>query len=126
MTLEEQKSAYERELKALDSATSKMCRRMHFSTVFDILHESGLPYRLVQDWYDFAGTPFKHGYRYRFESSYDSPAMLYVQETDAGRIQHRSMHDAIAALRGLLESRLREIDHAASMTRKLRYAHAKP
>lgn len=110
MTLEEQRDAYARELAMLDSAVRKTFRRMHYSTVFDILSESGLPYTLMQDWFDPLGKPL-HGYRYRFSSKWDSGAMLYVQETEAGR-QHRLMRDAIASLRKLLTDRLGEVERA--------------
>lgn len=110
-TLLQQRNAVSAELATLDAARAKTCRRMHFSTVFGILQGSGLPYTLVQDWTDLLGVPLRHGYRYRFTSRWSSPATLYIQETSAGR-QHASMGSAIADLRAVLRTRLRELDNA--------------
>ena len=120
MTPEEQRDAYARELAALDVAVEKTCSRLHYSTVSDILRESGLPYTLVQDSRDMLGMPLRD-YRYRFASRWSSPAMLYIQETEAGR-QHRSMGDAIGTLRGVLAGRLAELERRCQTPIRERYA----
>ena len=110
MTLVEQRDAFAAELAALDRADKKLLSRMHYSTVSDILEGASLPYTLVQDYRNMLGEHIS-GYRYRFTSRYPSNAMLYVQETDAGR-QHKSMRGAIEALRRLLAGRMAEIERA--------------
>lgn len=111
MTLHQQLGAVSAELATLNSAWAKTYRGMHFSTVFGILQGSGLPYTLVQDWTDLLGVPLRHGYRYRFTSSWGSPATLYIQETAAGR-QHMSIGSAVADLRSVLCARLKELVNA--------------
>ena len=105
MKVKDQIEQVERELAALENVCANRMSRMHYETVADIITNSGLPYRLVQDYRDFTGKVTRH-YRYRWTSTYNSPASLYIQETDAGRVQHRSMDAAIDALRKVLNDHL--------------------
>lgn len=94
------KSKIQKELNSLNDARHLMLSRMHYSTIDSILAESGLPYQLVQDWYDDCGKSLRN-YRYRFTSKWGSDAALYIQETEAGK-PRKSMWDAMDALERVL------------------------
>lgn len=93
------------ELDCLSKARSQMISRMHYSTVDEILRNSGLPYLLVQEFKNDLGEHVS-GYRYRFTSKWDSSAALYIQETMAGR-QFCSMGKALDVLEMVLRDHLR-------------------
>ena len=95
----------QRELEQLMAARRKMCSRMHYSTVVDILEESGLPYKLFQTDHNDLGEPIR-GYRYYFASKWNSGCALYIQETFAGR-SYASMGKSIDVLEYVLKERIR-------------------
>ena len=99
------KEKLQRELEQLMAARRKMYRRRHYSTVADILEESGLPYKLFQTDRNELGEPVR-GYRYYFASKWDSGCALYIQETFAGRA-YASMGKSIDALEYVLKERIR-------------------
>ena len=100
-------AAFRRELDQLAQARNSICRRTRYNKTAEALEKSGLPYRLVQDFRDFAGAPVS-GYRYRFTSDWDGPATLYIQETAAGRAQYRTPRAAMDALEHVLNERAHE------------------
>jgi hypothetical protein len=100
----------EKELAALDSARHEIISRMHYSTVDNILTNSGLPYTLTQEWTNDLGE-YVRNYRYRWTSKWNSPASLYIQETAAGR-SYGSMKAAINALEKVLKSYLEDLKAA--------------
>ncbi len=107
MSIKEQIVQVRHELDCLKSIREQVMRRMHYSSVFDIIVDSCLPYELVQDWRDDLGK-YTRNYRYRFTSKWNSKASLYIQETDAGR-QHRSMGEAFDSLQRVLEAHLKSL-----------------
>ena len=96
----------ERELSMLSAARRKIMRRMHYSTVEDILRGSGLPYQFCQTDRNDLGESLHHGYRYFFTSKWESDCALYIQETFAGR-SYASMGKAIDALEYVLREAIR-------------------
>lgn len=96
----------ERELSMLSAARREIMRRMHYSTVEDILRGSGLPYQFCQTDRNDLGERLHHGYRYFFTSEYESDCALYIQETFAGR-SYASMGKAIDALEYVLKEAIR-------------------
>lgn len=94
-----------RELAQLNEARRHIRRAMRYNGVVDALEKAGLPYKLVQDTHDMSGEPLSWGYRYRFTSDWDGPAILYIQETIAGR-QHKTMNQAMDTLGWILERRI--------------------
>ena len=110
-TMNETIKKVENELAALAAAKSQMCRRMHYSTIRDYLLDSKLPYTLWQEWKDELGN-YHRNYRYRWNSKWDSPASLYIQETAAGR-SYDSMWKAMDALEKVLTDYLNSLKRAA-------------
>ena len=96
----------ERELSMLSAARREIMRRMHYSTVEDILRGSGLPYKFCQTYRNDLGESLHHGYRYFFTSKWESDCALYIQETFAGR-SYASMGKAIDALEYVLKEAIR-------------------
>lgn len=94
-----------RELDQLIEARRHIRRAMRYNGVVDALEKAGLPYRLVQDTHNTLGEPLSWGYRYRFTSDWDGPAMLYIQESIAG-MQHKTMNQAMDTLEWVLERRI--------------------
>lgn len=94
-----------RELAQLIEARRHIRRAMRYNGVVDALEKAGLPYKLVQDTHDMSGEPLSWGYRYRFTSDWNGPAILYIQETPAGR-QHKTMNQAMDTLGWILERRI--------------------
>lgn len=101
----------ENELAVLDAARREMCSRMHYSTVSEILYQKKLPYTLEQEWRNDLGKYIRN-YRYRWTSKWNSPASLYIQETEAGRRSYGSMGAALDALERVLKSYLRDLKAA--------------
>ena len=99
------------ELAALAAARKQMMRRMHYSTVRDILDKNGVSYDFIQDGFDFTGK-FSQNYFYRWTSKWTSPAALYIQETVAGRRQYRSIGEALDALETILTDYLKSLKAA--------------
>jgi len=96
----------ERELSMLSAARRDIMRRMHYSTVEDILRGSGLPYQFCQTDRNDLGERLHHGYRYFFTSKWESDCALYIEETFAGR-SYASMGKAIDALEFVLKEAIR-------------------
>lgn len=76
----------------------------HYSTRDDIVRKVGLPYTLVQDVRDDLGKVLRN-YRYRWTSKWDKGS-LYLQETEAGNRQYRSMDAALDALERVLRNNI--------------------
>ena len=70
----------------------------------DIVREVGLPYTLVQDVRDDLGNVLRN-YRYRWTSKWNKGS-LYLQETEAGNRQYRSMDAALDALERVLRANI--------------------
>lgn len=99
------KEKVERELSMLSDARRNMMKRMHYSTVDEILRKSGLPYQLCQTVKNDVGE-FISGYRYYFTSDWGSDSALYIRETFAGRL-HTSMGKALDTLEYVLKEAIR-------------------
>lgn len=105
-------AAFRHELDQLVSArrianSAGVCRSVRYERLANAIEKSGLPYRLVQEVCDDVGV-MHSGYRYRFKSDWDGPALLYIQETRAGRQQYRTPLQAMDALEQVLNERAAE------------------
>jgi hypothetical protein len=104
-------ASFRRELDQLvsarNAASAEVCRYVRYERLADAIEKSGLPYQLVQEVCDDVGV-MHSGYRYRFKSDWDGPALLYIQETRAGRQLYRTPLQAMDALEQILRERAAE------------------